>query len=136
LQEIEEWWDDIEHLPSLDPKKLINATRIVDLQGLTTKSEARLLAERYFADHRPAGVKPANSLHPFDADIIEAVRLAANGNPRRFLEKLGAILDTAIVTQRRKIDLAFVTPLLEDDADSVSDLSRADEEDEFSNPER
>jgi hypothetical protein len=136
LQAIEGWWDNIEHLPSLDPQKLINATRIVDLQGLTTKQEAKILAERYLADNRPSGVKPTNSLHPFDADIIEAVRLAANGNPRRFLEKLGAILDNAIVNQRRKIDLAFVTPLLEDDADSVSGVPPADEDDDFSNPER
>jgi hypothetical protein len=136
LQAIEDWWDNIEHLPSLDPKKFINATRIVDLQGLTTKQEAKILAERYLADNRPPGANPANSVHPFDADIIEAVRLAVNGNPRRFLETLGAILDNAIVNQRRKIDLAFVTPLLEDDADSVSGVLVPDEEDDFSNPER
>jgi len=136
LQAIEDWWDSIEQLPSLDPKKLINATRIVDLQGLTTKQEAKLLTERYLSDMRPPGAKAPTLLHPFDADIIEAVRVAANGNPRRFLEKLGAILDSATVSKRRKIDLAFVTPLLEDDTESVSNAGISDQEDDLANPER
>ena len=115
LQAIEGWWDNIEHLPSLDPKKPINSTRIVDLQGLTNKREAQILTKRYLADNRIPGLKRnVPPLHPFDDAIIEAVRQAVNGNPRRFLEKLSGILDNAVVNQRKKIDLAFVTPLLED----------------------
>jgi hypothetical protein len=133
LQAIEGWWDNIEHLPSLDPKKLINASRIVDLQGLETKQEAEVLAARYLADNRVLGGKPPHPLHPFDPEIVEAVRQSVNGNPRRFLEKLGDILDNAIVSNCKKIDLTFVTPLLEDDTEA---LAFADEEDDLSNPER
>jgi hypothetical protein len=133
LQTIEDWWDNIEHLPSLDPKKPINSTRIVDLQGLTTRAEAELLASRYLADNRTSGAEPPQALHPFDADIIEAVRQSAKGNPRRFGEKLGAILDHAYVSDHPKIDLAFVTPLLEDDAEGIL---FDDEEDAYANPDR
>ena len=134
LQAIEGWWDDIEHLPSLDPKKPINSTRIVDLQGLTKRKQAEILAAKYLADNRIAGAKNAPQLHPFDADIIEAVRQATKGNPRRFLEKLSGILDNAVVNERKKIDLAFVTPLLEDDAEAISPAEEADED--LFNPER
>jgi hypothetical protein len=133
LQEIEDWWDNIEHLPSLDPKKPINGTRIVDLQGLTNHQEAAILAARYLADNRVAGAKVTQELHPFDQDIVEAVRQAVNGNPRRFLEKLGAILDNAVLNQRKKIDLAFVTPLLDEDSEGITST---EENDDLVNPER
>lgn len=133
LQIIEDWWDNIEHLPSLDPKKPINSSRIVDLQGLTTRAEAEILASKYLADNRVVGAKPPQALHPFDSDIIEAVRQYAKGNPRRFGEQLGAILDNAYLNDHPKIDLAFVTPLLEDDAEAIS---FGDEEDAYANPDR
>jgi hypothetical protein len=134
LQAIEGWWDNIEHLPSLDPKKPINSTRIVDLQGLTKRRQAELLATRYLADNRVSGAKNVQQLHPFDADIVEAVRQATNGNPRRFLEKLGAILDNAVINERKKIDLPFVTPLLNDDTEAISPTEEGDED--LFNPER
>ena len=133
LQTIEDWWDNIEHLPSLDPKRPINSSRIVDLQGLTTSGEAEILATRCLADNRIAGAKPPQPLHPFDPDIIEAVRQSAKGNPRRFGEKLGSILENAYLNDHPKIDLAFVTPLLDDDADEISSNT---EEDIFANPDR
>lgn len=134
LQAIEGWWDNIEHLPSLDPKKPINSTRIVDLQGLTNRRQAEILAAKYLAASRPSGAKNVSQLHPFDAVIIEAVRQAAKGNPRRFLEKLGGILDNAVVNERKKIDLPFVTPLLEDDTEAISAAEETNEL--FDNPER
>lgn len=134
LNEIESWWDNIEHLPSLDPKKPINVTRIVDLEGLTNRQEAELLAARYLEDNRIPGAKVSQNLHPFDSDIIEAVRQTVSGNPRRFLEKLGGIIDNAVVSQRKKIDLAFVTPLLDDDSEGLSFAE--EQENEFANPER
>ena len=133
LQTIEDWWDNIEHLPSLDPKKPINSTRIVDLLGLTTRTEAEILASRYLLDNRVAGAKAPTPLHPFDSDIIEAVRQSVNGNPRRFGEKLGAILDNAFVNEHPKIDLPFVTPLLEDDSEGIPSN---EEEDDLANPDR
>jgi len=133
LQAIEGWWDNIKHLPSLDPKKPINSTRIVDLQGLTTRGEAELLASRYLQDNRIAGAKPPQALYPFDSDIIEAVRQSVKGNPRRFGEKLGAILDNAFVNEHPKIDLPFVTPLLEDDSEGIP---FTEEEDDLANPDR
>ncbi|HEV7373543.1 MAG TPA: hypothetical protein VGN95_02410 [Pyrinomonadaceae bacterium] len=134
LAEIADWWDSVEHLPSLDPKKLINSTRIVDLQGLKHRQDAEILAARYLENNRVDGVKVPNRLHPFDQDIVEAVRQSVNNNPRRFLEKLGAILDNAIVNERKKIDLSFVTPLLEDDEEGISFTD--DLEDEYANLER
>jgi len=134
LQEIEDWWDNVEHLPSLDPKKPINSTRIVDLLGLTTRAEAELLASKYLLDNRVLGARPPHPLHPFDSDIIEAVRQSVNGkNPRRFGEKLGAILDNAFVNEHPKIDLPFVTPLLEDDS---AEISSSEEENDLANPDR
>jgi hypothetical protein len=134
LQVIEGWWDSVEHLPSLDPKKPINATRIVDLQGLKNRKDAEILAACYLANNRVDGAKAPHDLHPFDTDIVEAVRLSANNNPRRFLEKLGAILDSALVSERKKIDLTFVTPLLEDDEEGISYSD--EQEDEYANLER
>ncbi len=134
LNEIEGWWDNVEHLPSLDPKKPINSARVVDLKGLTNRQEGEILAARRLEERRPLGAKPPQRLHPFDSDIIEAVRQSAKGNPRRFREKLGEILSNGELNQRRKIDLAFVTPFLDDDNESISYTD--DQDDELANLER
>jgi hypothetical protein len=133
LQVIEDWWDNIEHLPSLDASKPINTMRIVDLKGLTTAKEAATLAARYLAEKRVSGVRVAGELHPFDEDIVEAVRQSVKGNPRKFLEQLGAILDNAADQKRKKIDLPFVQPYLDGDSSETSVLP---EDEEYSNVER
>jgi hypothetical protein len=43
-------------------------------------------------------------------------------------------LDHAVVSERKKIDLAFVTPLLDDDDESISFTE--EQEDELANLER
>lgn len=130
---IEDWWDNIEHLPSLDAKKRMNSTRIVELQGLTNKKEAVALAKKYLRDNRVQGAKVPSPLHPFNEDIIEAVRYSESGNPRQFLQKLGGIIEHAIVDNRPKLDLSYVQPLLEDIPEAVVN---EEEEEEYSNIER
>ncbi len=130
---IEDWWDNIEHLPSLDAKKRINATRVVELQGLRTKKEAILLAKKYLAGNRVPGAKVSNQLHPFNEDIIEAVLRSEAGNPRQFLQTLGRIIDNAIGDTERKLDLSYVQPFLEDIPEAVV---IDDDEEEYSNIER
>jgi hypothetical protein len=130
---IEDWWENIEHLPSLDAKKRINSTRIVELKGLTSKKEAVVLAQKYLDAKRVPGFKTPHPLHPFNEDVIEEVRRSQAGNPRKFLEQLGAILDQAIADNRSKIDLAYVQPLLEEIPEAIT----PDQEDEeYSNIER
>jgi hypothetical protein len=129
---IEDWWDNIEHLPSLDAKKKINATRVVDLQGLSSKKEAIQVVTKIHAQNRVPSAK-VNPLHPFNDDIIEQVRRSESGNPRQFLQKLGAILDHAVSDNRVKLDLAYVHPLLEDIPEAISN---DEEEGEYSNVER
>jgi hypothetical protein len=130
---IEDWWENIEHLPSLDPKKRINSTRIVDLKGLDTKREAVVLAEKYLDSKRVPGFTPPRPLHPFNEDIIEEVRRSQAGNPRKFLEQLGAILDQAVADNRSKLDLAYVQPLLEEIPEAIT---QDQEDEEYSNVER
>ena len=130
---IEDWWDNIEHLPSLDAKKRINSTRIVELKGLTNKKEAVVLAQKYLQAKRVPGFKPPHPLHPFNEDIVDAVRKSQSGNPRKFLEQLGAILDQAVADKRSKLDLAYIQPLLEDIPEAIT---QDDEEQEYSNLER
>jgi hypothetical protein len=130
---IEDWWDNIEHLPSLDAKKRINSTRIVELQGLRTKKEAILLLEKYLADKRTPGAKVPHPLHPFNEDIIEAVRRSESGNPRQFLQTIGRIIDSAISDNRSKLDLSYVQPLLEDIPEA---FVTEEEDEEYSNVER
>jgi hypothetical protein len=130
---IEDWWDNIEHLPSLDAKKRINSTRIVELQGLTSKREAVVLAKKYLADNRLPDSKALQPLHPFNEDIIDAVLQSESGNPRQFLQKLGGIIDSAIADNRPKLDLSYVQPLLEEIPEAVV---TDDEEEEYSNIER
>jgi len=129
---IEDWWNS-EHLPSLDFAKPSNATRLIDLKGLTTKNEAIALVGRYLHEYRIDHVKPKNSLHPFTAETIEAVRKARNGNPRKTLETLGDILDKAVLEDTKKIDDELVAPFLTDVSDNREDTADGDQLD---NPER
>jgi hypothetical protein len=130
---IEDWWDNIEHLPSLDSKKKINSTRIVELKGLASKKEAVLLAKKYLADNRVEGAQPPTELHPFNDDIVEQVRSAEQGNPRKFLDKLLFILKTAASEGRVKLDLAYVHPLLSEIPEAIG---AEEDEDEYANVER
>jgi hypothetical protein len=130
---IEDWWDNIEHLPSLDAKKRINSTRIVELKGLMNKKEAVVLAQKYMDAKRVPGFKSPHPLHPLNEDIIEEVRRSQAGNPRKFLEQLGAILKQAEADKRSKLDLAYVQPLLEEIPEAIT---QDEEEEEYSNVER
>ena len=114
LQEIEGWWA-TEHLPSLDFSVPINKTRTIDLKGLRTKEEAEALATRYLSDFRLETAPAIEPLHPFPKEVIAVVRDATKGNPRKFLEMLGNILDHAVAEGRQVIDLVFVEPLLATD---------------------
>jgi hypothetical protein len=131
MEAIEDWWMN-EHLPSLDFSKKLNQPRIINLKGLQSLEEAVKLAERYLLDKRLPHAKPPHSLHPFQEEVIEAVFKATNSNPRDFLRTLGSILDTAITEERRRIDLAFIQPLLEDEGEIETEPM----DDDFSNPER
>jgi len=132
LQEIEDWWT-AEHLPSLDFELPLNKTRTINLKGLQTKEEAKTLAARYLKDFRGDHVSPPDSLHPFPEEVIEVVRDASKGNPRKFLETLGQILDHAEAEQHSTIDLLFVEPLLGED---YSDGSEEVVDDDLDNIER
>ena len=134
LQAIEDWWDNVEHLPSLDAANPLNAMRIIDLQGLTNKKQATTLAARYLKDRRIQEGGAVDPTHPFSREVIEAVRHSVNGNPRKFLEKLSAILDQGDFQEIPKIDLPFVVPLLDNDGTAIS--GPADNEEEYDNPER
>jgi hypothetical protein len=131
LQTIEDWWLS-ENLPSLDFSKKINQARIVDLRGLQTLNEASKLAARYLLETRPLGAKPPSPLHPFPEEVIDAVFRSSKGNPRGFLRMLGAILENAVIQKQRRIDLAFIQPLLGDDESTEPEPV----EDDFENPER
>jgi hypothetical protein len=129
---IENMWKS-EHLPSLSFNKKINGARIVFLGGLNSTEEAADLLAHYFEKERDPGFKVPSPIHPFTIDVLEAVRSAAGGNPRAFLESVFNILNQAELEYHKKIDLTFVQPLLEDDGEEVDD----DEEDhDYSNPER
>ncbi len=132
LQEIEDWWT-AEHLPSLDFEAAINRTRTINLRGLQTTEEAKTLASRYLKEYRPDGVKPKDPLHPFPEEVIKMVRDATKGNPRKFLETLGQILDHAVNDGVTDVDLTFVEPLLGDD---YQDVVEEVEDDDFENVER
>ena len=131
LQEIEDWWVS-EHLPSLDFEIPLNRTRTINLKGLHTVEEAKMLATRYLHDFRLPGSTPPDPLHPFPEEVIEVVRDAAKGNPRKFLETLGNILDHAVAESQSTIDLLFVEPLLADDYQDAE----VPEDDDFENVER
>ncbi len=134
LQAIEGWWDNVEHLPSLDAANPLNAMRIVDLQGLTDTKQAETLAARYLKDRRIQGKGTVDSLHPFNREVIEAVRQSVKGNPRKFLENLSAILDQGDSLEIQKIDLPFVAPRLDSDDAAIS--GPTNDEEEYDNPER
>ena len=132
LQEIEGWWT-TEHLPSLDFGVPINKTRTIDLKGLQTNEEAEALASRYLMDFRLDNTATTDPLHPFPKEVIALVRGATKGNPRKFLEMLGNILDHAVAEGRQIIDLVFVEPLLATDyQEGVEDVG----EDDLENVER
>ena len=131
LQEIEDWWT-AEHLPSLDFEAAINRARTINLRGLQTTEEAKTLASRYLKEYRPDGVKPKDPLHPFPEEVIKMVRDATKGNPRKFLETLGQILDHAVNDGVTDVDLTFVEPLLGDD---YQDVVGEVEDDDFENVE-
>jgi len=134
LQGIEDWWQS-EHLPSLDFEQPINRTRTINLLGLRTTEEAKTLAIRYLKVYRPEGVKePRDPLHPFPEEVIKMVRDATRGNPRKFLETLGQILEHAVTSNERVIDLSLVEPLLGDDYQDSTDEDA--EADDFENEER
>lgn len=132
LQEIDSWWT-TEHLPSLDFGVPINKTRIIDLKGLRTKAEAEMLASRYLRDFRINNATATDPLHPFPKEVVALVRDATKGNPRKFLETLGNILENAVAEDRRTIDLVFVEPLL---ATDYQDGSEDAGDDDLENVER
>lgn len=132
LEEIENWWV-AEHLPSLDFEVPLNRTRTINLKGLQTTEEAIALAKRYLKDFRVDNETPTDGLHPFPVEVVAVVRDAAKGNPRKFLEILGQILDYAVAEQQSNIDLLLVEPLLGED---YQDDAGEDEEDDLENVER
>ena len=75
-------------LPSIDYAQPLNQTRIVDLRGLASKEHACQVTARLLEGKRPSGAKPPTALHPFDPNVLELVRQACDGNPRKFLEML------------------------------------------------
>ena len=134
LQDIEDWWT-AEHLPSLDFEVPINRTRTINLRGLQTTEEATTLAARYLKEYRPDGKEPGEPLHPFSEEVIKMVRDATKGNPRKFLENLGQILEHAVNDKVTVIDLTFVEPLLGEDYQD-DESGDETEEDDFENVER
>jgi hypothetical protein len=84
---IEPIWQ-TEHLPSIDYAQPLNQTRIVDLRGLASKEHACQVTARLLEGKRPSGAKPPTALHSFDPNVLELVRQACDGNPRKFLEML------------------------------------------------
>src|SRR5206468_11985140 len=124
-----------EDLPSLDFEVPINRTRIINLRGLQNTNEAKTLAARYLKDYRPEGEEPDDPLHPFPEEVIKVVRDATQGNPRKFLQTLGQILEYAVTNEERVIDLSLVEPLLGDDYQDTTD-DESDGEDDFENEER
>lgn len=135
LQEIENWWQ-AEHLPSLDFEQPMNRTRTINLLGLRTTEEAKTLAMRYLKAYRPEGIKePRDPLHPFPEEVIKVVRDASQGNPRKFLEVLGQILEYAVANGERSIDLSLVEPLLGNDYQDGTD-EESEGNDDLENEER
>jgi hypothetical protein len=127
------WWNNDEHLPSLSFNKPMNASRVVDLKGLRSTEEAVALAARYLQGSRLPGAKVPTELHPFSEEVIEAVRSATKGNPRKFLEYLCHILDHAELGKHRRIDLMFIQPLLEDD---IGEEVSVEDDEDYTNPDR
>ena len=135
MKYIEDWWESSEHLPSLDFEQPINRTRTINLLGLRTTEEAKTLATRYLKEYRPEGVKePRDPLHPFSEEIIKMVRDATKGNPRKFLEMLGQIIEHAVSHNERTIDLILVESLIGEGSQDASDDEPEDDED-FENEE-
>ena len=131
---IEPIWQ-TEHLPSIDYAQPLNQTRIVDLRGLASKEHACQVTARLLEGKRPGEAKPPTALHPFDPDVLELVRQACDGNPRKFLEMLDTILVQARTDKMKTIDLTFVRPLVEEVARQYRVADDAEEDDDdLSNP--
>ena len=129
-QAIQNFWQ-IEDLPSIDVNVSTNSGRILNILGLGTR-EARVLVERYLADYRVEGFIVPDALHPFSREIVEAVRDASAGNPRKMMTRLGDILDKARDDGRAVLDLAYVEPLIDEDHGAEEENF----EDEYENPTR
>jgi len=132
LTGLENWWL-AEHLPSLDFETQINQTRIINLKGLQTSAEAEKLALKYLGENRVEGMEVSSPLHPFTEAGVEYVRAFTKGNPRKFLETLGVILDHAVQAQESVIDLSLIESLL---GEGYEDTGSETEEDDFDNVER
>jgi len=132
LTGLENWWL-AEHLPSLDFETQINQTRIINLKGLQTSAEAEKLALKYLGENRVEGMEVSSPLHPFSEAGVEYVRAFTKGNPRKFLETLGVILDHAVQAQESVIDLSLIESLL---GEGYEDTGSETEEDDFDNVER
>jgi hypothetical protein len=134
LRVLEPIWQ-AEHLPSLDYAAPVNRSRVVDLTGLSSMSHAVQVTALLLKDLRPVGFKPPLPTHPFPPDVLEMVRRAIDGNPRRFLEVLCTIMDHGIVEGREVIDTTFVQPLLDVTAgEYVAEIDDDDDDDDLSNP--
>lgn len=151
LRVIEPIWR-AEQLPSLDAYLPINSLRIVHLQGLCSTEEAVAFASELLATERKAG-PPRDALHPFDPHTIGLVRKSVAGNPRQFLERLGAVIDHACVpsnvshafTRGGLLNFAFVRAIVDPegaggggDTDDAGDDTEAMDEGafDFANPVR
>jgi hypothetical protein len=119
-----------EHLPSIDYAQPLNQTRIVDLRGLSSKEHACQVTARLLEGKRPQGVKPPTPLHPFDPDVLELVRQACDGNPRKFLELLDTILVQARSDKMKTIDLTYVGPLVDEVARQYRVAEEVEEDDD------
>lgn len=135
LRVLEPLWQ-AEHLPSLDSASAANRSRIVDLQGLSTKTHAAQVTALLLQDLRPQGFKAPSPTHPFPVDVLELVRRSVGGNPRRFLEALGTVVTEGVAQGQETIDSTFVQPLLDDSVgEYLADvLDLEDEDDDLSNP--
>lgn len=124
-----------EHLPSIDYAHPLTQTRIIDLRGLSSKDHACQVTARLLETKRPPNAKPPTALHPFNADVLELVRQACDGNPRKFLEMLDTILVQAKADNPKSIDLTYVRPLVDEAAHQyrVTDEGKEDDDD-LSNP--
>jgi hypothetical protein len=128
-----------EQLPSLDYSLPLNKGRIVDLRGLQSPSDAKKVTAKLFSQMRPPGAKPPADLHPFTEDSLELVRRAKDGNPRRFLETLDAIMMEArksgngAYDKTGQLELTFVRGFVDEGA-TQSDTPEEGDEDDLSNP--
>jgi hypothetical protein len=138
LRVLEPLWH-AQHLPSLDYSLPLNKGRIVDLRGLQSLAEAKKVTAKLFSQRRPAGAKPPTSLHPFNEDSLALIRQATDGNPRKFLEKIDALLTEAgrsgngAYDKSGLLELTFVRALIDGTAPQT-DIAEEGDDDDLSNP--